>query len=1049
MLKTMRSKLAFLAILGTVSLPALAAKRMTVDQLQQTISIAEQTHRPDAVVAQQLADAVLGEQLSSTTLKKMTASSPGPKTSEELRLLADQSAFLNLPPAEIPSNPTPDFPTQKAIMGRVVTYVTHALPTLPNFMATRVTDQFSDLPPVSLQKGESLQAGLYAVGSAHTPIAFHNGQESDDPLLLAAATEKTAGAKNAKSKRAVTSGLASWGEFGPILGLVLIDGAKGKLGWQRWEQLDGKPVAVFQFSVGQSVSHYTLQYWRDVNGNVIGSRYGSAAVSIGGGSNVDDSGPPKLIRQITGYHGALTVDPETGTILKITIEADLASDSDLRQAAMTVEYGQVKIGEGNYICPTHSVTAFAAMHKFQSSPINPMEIVRELQLNDVNFTGYRRFGSESTLIVDGVGAPEESDHSAEEGTETASGAAPSPAAASAPGAATTPPSTESSPNNSAAPLTASAEPAAPPPIPKPAPEQEMLITEAKGLPGTEANNASANSSSGNFTLKVTTRLVDLGLVATDKHGKPVADLKPEEIEIYDNGQKQHLAAFHHNTLTATAAQPEPAPQPSDTFTNAATTLHDTQDAPDLLILLMDESHLPFNDLNRARGEVELFLKAARPNSRIALYSINEHGFRVIQDVTSDHSLVEAKLAAWMPSAAGISQAAQLDTRNRQQFDTVRNPSDLSSVNGNHPDTPDYINSSDPQLRQLGDNPLGQALLAMITLARHFGPVPGHKSLAWISGDSVLYDWEDQTVNIERTVKDFNAAINRTKEALNEAHIALYAVDASMVTSSGAAVDASLANPNVQLNPVSTANSRPGGSGLSRVDQGGRMTAEMQQDTRAIQGPVRLLAESTGGRAINKGSDLKATLDSIEQESTALYELAFNPDTQADNKLHTLLIKVPSRKDIKLRYRTSYLYNEEAASTQERFQQAVWSPQDANGISLTADAISTDDSAPGQSSIKLRIDFAGLALEQKDGHWTDNLYIFIAQRDDATQKAEVSGDTLRLSLKQATYDSGMPGGIPYRRAVNVKSKLGSVRVIVVDGNSGKIGSVTIPSSALHP
>jgi hypothetical protein len=32
-------------------------------------------------------------------------------------------------------------------------------------------------------------------------------------------------------------------------------------------------------------------------------------------------------------------------------------------------------------------------------------------------------------------------------------------------------------------------------------------------------------------------------------------------------------------------------------------------------------------------------------------------------------------------------------------------------------------------------------------------------------------------------------------------------------------------------------------------------------------------------------------------------------------------------------------------------------------------------------------------------------------------------------------------------VDVKSKLGSVRVIVVDGNSGKMGSVTIPSSAL--
>ena len=123
--------------------------------------------------------------------------------------------------------------------------------------------------------------------------------------------------------------------------------------------------------------------------------------------------------------------------------------------------------------------------------------------------------------------------------------------------------------------------------------------------------------------------------------------------------------------------------------------------------------------------------------------------------------------------------------------------------------------------------------------------------------------------------------------------------------------------------------------------------------------------------------------------------------------------------------------------------------DLNGISLTAIAEPADGSGPDVNSaaVKLRISLAGLGLQEKDGHWADNLYIFLAKRDEAAQKAEITGDTLRLSLKQATYQSGMPAGIPYRHPVDVKSKLGSVRVIVVDGNSGKMGSVTIPSSAL--
>ena len=321
-------------------------------------------------------------------------------------------------------------------------------------------------------------------------------------------------------------------------------------------------------------------------------------------------------------------------------------------------------------------------------------------------------------------------------------------------------------------------------------------------------------------------------------------------------------------------------------------------------------------------------------------------------------------------------------------------------------------------------------------------------MAWISGDSVLADWEDQAVGMEKGGKSLDAAIQHTKEALNDAHIALYAVDASGIE--GAAIDSSLQNRNVQLNPIAQENATSGG-GAGRANNGGagRIQAEMQQDLHGIQGPVRQLAESTGGRAINKGGDLKALLDGIDQDSAALYEVGFDPDSAADGKFHTLTVKIPSRKDVKLRYRTSYLYSEETAGTKQRFQQAIWSPQDATGISLTAEAVPAAESASGSSTVKLRIAFPGLSLEPKNDRWSDQLYIFVAQRDDAAQKAEVSGDTLRLSLKQATYDTGMPAGIPYQRAVEAKSRLGTVRIIVVDGNSGKMGSVTLPSSALHP
>ncbi len=1058
-------RLALLLIVASSPVSALAAKRMTQEQLQQVLAAGATAHKTDDAIAQQLTDVELTSQLNSQALQQMVSASSGPKTQQMLRAIADASVFLDPPASEIPTRPIPDVAAQKFMLSQTIHYAARTLHALPDFLATRQTEHYDDSPRPLTPGAWPARAGLAFRMQTETPVAFRDGRETDDPSFNASTAgaakkpslSKVSAGKDSKKRAAPAPnvGLTSWGEFGPILEIVLVDAANGKLGWAHWEQWDGKPVAVFQFSVDRANSHYSVQF----SGRDFGERIGSSYASANGGGpskgQVKDSGTA-LTGEVAGYHGRLTIDPDTGAILRITIQADLRSSDPIQKADIMVEYGSVKIGESQHICPTRSVSVSLSHSLYQSSPINPMVDIVELQLNDVKFTDYRRFGSEAKLIMSAADAPSNqpqtpttaSDAPAAPvataaSTETANGTvAANPAPPSTPiETALAPPNTSPSVTPTVAPATSES-------------DEEVLVRDVDEMPGMNAASDEAvatgsasitkveTPTAGNFTLKVTTRLVNLALVASDKHGKPITDLKQEDIEIYDNGRRQQLHAFHHS-MPGTISVPAPS-EPSDTFTNTLSAAQ-SDDAPDTLILLIDESHVAYRDLTRARGEVLRFLKGSRPGSRVAVYSMNEHGFHAIQDITSDHVVIEATLEKWMPSAAAVSQAEALDRRNNQQIDTVRNPSDLNSVNGNYEETPDSITSIDPQLRQLGDNPLRQALLSMVSLARHFASVPGHKSMVWIAGDSVLADWDDKAVGMEKEKSHFEAAILHTKEALNEAHISLYAIDASAVQTG--AVSAELGNQNVMLNPVATLNSAPGGQ--PRNTSPGRVTATMQQEMHTIQTPVRELAESTGGRAVNKGGDLKAVLDGIDQESTALYEIGFDPDTPADGKYHTLQVKIPSRKDVKLRYRSGYLYNEESGNTKERFQEAVWNPSDLTGLALTAEAEPATDSASGPGTVKLRIAFPGLALEQKNGRWADNLYIFVAQRDDAAQKAEVSGDTLRLSLKQATYDTGMPAGIPYRHPVDLQSKLGSVRIIVVDGNSGKMGSVTMPSSALKP
>jgi VWFA-related protein len=1040
----MRNKLFLLAVLAA-AIPAIAAKRMTVDELQQTIFQAQTMHGSDDTVVHQLAEVRITARLTGAQLAQMVAACPGPKTVQALHAIADQSAFLDPPADALPARPAPDQAVQKAIVARSIDYVVHAVATLPNFLATRVTEHYVDtLRGLEGQVSEE-RGGLFLMNTYLAPIAFRDGRESDDPALLASAesADKKSHGKDANGPPAQSSvlGMSSWGDFGPILAVVLLDAAHGKLDWARWETEDGKPVAVFQFAVDRDASHYHVNYCCEASSDIVDYKNPSAS-----------SRRLSVVALKPGYHGRLEVDPDTGAVLRLSVEADLRKEDPILQASLMVEYAPVQIGEGRFFCPTRSVSITFSRTEYKSH--GTLESTNRLQLNDVEFTGYHRFGSEASMILDAEahsgqrGSSETSQAKPTEPTAPAQlAAASSEASAPAPAAGVT-----ADPSAPAVPDTSAPVPAAPTASGLADSDQEMQTHGLDRLPGIAEDAAITGSgvdSGGDgagLTLKEETRSVEVGLIADDKRGKPVTDLKRSDLELYDNGRKQELIAFYHQASAPTgssAAAAEQSEQANGIFTNTAPSVAQLQIAPDLLILLLDESHLAYADINRARAEIEHFLGASRPATRFALYALSERGFRVIQDVTTDQALVAKKLAAWTPEISAVAQAQALEQRNRQQFDTVRNARDLNSVNGNNIDSPETVQTTDPQLRQMGDNPLRYALEGLTALARHFAATPGHKSIVWLSGDSALADWQDQAVGTDKGSQHFEVFFLHTREALNEAQISLYAVDASAVA--GGAIDASLANRNIEVNPVYVNQPTP----LPRDMTDGRVKAEMLQNTRGIQTPLRQLAESTGGRALDKGSDLQAALDAIGRDASSYYELGFDPDTQADGKYHALTLKAPNRKNVVLRYRSGYLYSEEAPSVQQRFQQAVWNPQDAAGFELTAQAVSAADSNSGKSAVRLRIGFPTLAFRQQNGRWTDNLYIFIAERDDAAQNAQVSGETLRMSLKQATYDTAMPAGIPYHRDVEPRSKLGSVRIIVVDGNSGKLATVTLPASAFRP
>ncbi|MGA8673166.1 MAG: VWA domain-containing protein [Terracidiphilus sp.] len=1027
----MKRTIPFLLLLIGLSLPALAAKRVTVAELEQAL---EQIHgKTDADAAWQVANLQLTERLSAAALSEMQSKLPGDQSKKAMQALADQSLFLDPPPSDVSAKPAPDFAEQRRIMGLVVAYVRDAIPRLPNFFATRDTTSFEDSPQLQTPESYIPYAPLHFINRSQVTMLYRAGREVED-----------AGASRNKKSAPSPQGLTTWGVFGPILSTVLLDAAQSKLAWSHWEQGPAGLEAIFSYAVPREKSHYEVNY---------------CCVAEIGASVVANVHP---FRQLTGYRGEMAVDPATGAILRLIAEAELKPTDPVSKADILVEYSNVEIAGKSYICPVRSISS-AMAQTIQVDPRYKFALARQMQpvktsVNEATFENYHVFRSDSRVLTG-----EEANLAQISDPHDAAAGLPSMAASPLPSLGTPKPAdtqnaSESAPTTSAE--TANAATPAPIPTPEP-PAPEIEVAAAAALPDTPIVSKPPDPNSA-FTLRTTTRLVDVSLVAYDKKGHPVTDLKPEDLEVFDNGQKQTIRFFGRasgEAEPAATSQTSPASTLTEpaSFTNRPAPVGQTPTTinANTTILMIDASNIAFGDFTSARSEMLRFLKSLQPEERVGLYIMKGSSYQILLEPTADHATVATTLTHWMPSAQDLARAQNEEEHNRQQMEYTAKITDLVNVNGNNPtgDT-DAFAAIDPKLRSLGSKPERDALVMIPAITRHLAAFAGHKSLVWVSSDNVLAGWSDRAPSIEKGDKYIDPLALQAQEALDEAHVSIYPLDTSQLEAGG--VSAALPNASVQVNPAASPIAGTAGLPPSQVREvleaegksqrnlyPGRLSAQMQQDMHPLQGTLRELAEATGGRALRRASDIAAELNTIVADGRAAYQLSFSPDQPADDQYHLIKVKVINGRDLTLRYRTGYLYSKEPATLKDRFRQAIWQARDVNEIGFTA----TPSWNEKGWTLSLNIAATDLEVAQQNERWTDQLDVFIARRDDSGLHAQVTGQSMRLQLTPATYQKALHDGIPFDPLIEGNTDFNSVRVVVVDENSGRMGSVTIPYAAL--
>jgi VWFA-related protein len=567
--------------LVATAIPLSASKHTTVAQLQQALNTAINAHKPDTEIAQEIGGFELTERLTEATLGRLKADLvPGTQGARALELLADRSAFFDPPADELPATPAPDSAEQTRILQAARRYVSQTLPRLPDFFATRVISLYDDRPQALKKDTWPTRSGLHLIDTSSGEISVRNERENQPATQGSAVWQANVG-------------LISGGEFGNTLGMILADTANGNIRWSHWEESAKGGVAVFRYEVPASASHYEVL-------NAVPSN-------------------PGIVHTKPGYHGSIGVNPADGTILRITMDADLTRGAPFRRAAILVEYGPVGIAGTTFTCPLRSIALSMALD--DPDTING-DAPREW-LNETQFTHYHRFASTTRVLAGGSAPPSAKAEAARTDVvnKSAKESAPQLVTSGAPEMQADerspvegqplPPVAESTSVPAAqmqAPQAGASQPGSgksgEPPSPPSAAPAEPVTEQATSTVAANESPAFAVSPpgsvpAGGVTLHVEVPELLIPAVVRDKQGRAIGKLGQSDFTVFDQGKIRAITGFTVVKSAATGVVPTGAETGATAGSGAAVSGASATPASSqnrFILFLFDDRHLNSSDL---------------------------------------------------------------------------------------------------------------------------------------------------------------------------------------------------------------------------------------------------------------------------------------------------------------------------------------------------------------------------------------------------------------------------------------------------------------------
>jgi VWFA-related protein len=416
-----------------------------------------------------------------------------------------------------------------------------------------------------------------------------------------------------------------------------------------------------------------------------------------------------------------------------------------------------------------------------------------------------------------------------------------------------------------------------------------------------------------LTIRQSVQEVLLDVTVRDSRGRVVKNLKPADLQIFEDGVKQDIRSFKF-IQAQVEGKGKNAAGPLTATANAATPTNPLR-AVNLICIVF--ANLDAFTKQYAVNAVKEFLKSQiQPDTWIAVFNL-ESQLTVLTPFTTNRSeIMESANRAFTGTGADFAQVANAvlnATPNVMSIEvtTSGSPASGGSVKASMSVTggglnPQAVNGADvatgaaanrqrgdlaDQRRQFGAIEGMRQMEQLLAMIRQLGTLPGRKSVLFLSPGLATVGDPDL----------FKSMLDKA----NKADVTVYAIDVNGLNPS---IDQSQASSTAlkYASSVSSSQSSTGGNAkqnMEKMREGDAVVDAVR--TTDTQAALRALSEGTGGFLIGSTNDLRKSFQRVLDEVDTHYEIIYHPTSDKyDGRLRSIDLKT-SRGDLNLESRTGY------------------------------------------------------------------------------------------------------------------------------------------------